>query len=126
MVTPKLGKLLEIAGDAVRATQVGADLMRGAGLLAQSAYLETAATSLAAASHDVVTSEDIAKLLSVAGRSVRAMQGAADTLRETSLPALALESAAGRLAKALHDASQDTVPISVSDVLGTEDTLDED
>lgn len=118
-MAPKLGMLLKVAERAVRAMQVESDIMRDAGLRAQAVFLESAATSLAAAAHDVNTPEDIAKLLAVAGRSVRAMQSAADILRESSLAARALEDAAGTLSKALHDASQDTVPLSVEDVLGT-------
>jgi hypothetical protein len=120
-MAPKLEKLLKVAEQAVRSMQAEADTMREAGLLAQAGYLETAATSLAAAAHDVNTAEDVAKFLAVAGRSVRAMQGAADILRESSLAARALEDAAGSLSKALHDASQDTIPLSVEDVLVTKE-----
>ena len=68
----------------------------------------------------MVAPKKLAVLLSVSGKSVRAMQTSADILRESGLMAQAvmLESAAVALAKALHDASQDTVPILIDDVTG--------
>lgn len=126
MVAPdKLATLLTVAQDAVREMQQAADALRRAGLPAPAAYLESAATGLSRAEHTVrrppVAEEPLATLLGIAGKSVRAMQAAADTLREADVPAAVLEIAATALAKALHDASQDTIPIRVEDITGDGD-----
>lgn len=121
MGTPKVNRLLLVSVEAVRAMQLGADTLRDLELTAQAAYLESAAVTLSRAAHQADTPEMVANLLAVAGRSVRAMHAAASTLREGSADATSLETAAGALSKALHDASQDTVPIALNDVLSNED-----
>lgn len=118
MATPKVNRLLLVISDAVRVMQNGADTMRDFGLMAQAAYLESAAVTLSHAAYQADTEEGVANLLAVTGRSVRALQSAGATLREGSEDATALETAAAALSKALHSASQDTVPIALDDIAG--------
>lgn len=120
----KLGVLITAANAAVRVMQTAADVLREDADTARAAMLESAAMSLSRAVHNVgglveanTVPEHLAALLAVAGKSVRAMQSVHDPVRHQPV-ADDLQVASHALAAALHEASEQTVPIAIDDVLG--------
>ena len=127
MVAPdKLEALLRVSRKATSAMQTGADRLREAGDFTFPARLESASRGLGTAVANMEaegTDVQLAALLSVAGSSLRLIQTGADRLRELGDCAYTamLESAGMALAKAVHDATQDTVPFFVADVLADDE-----
>lgn len=127
----KLEALLTAAKLAVRQVQKDADSLRDKQVVAHPVFMETLALALARASNNVENEEGLATFLSLAGRTVRAMDVTLLVLREVFLEEEAMVFATEALRKALHEVSVDTVPLLVEDIksapidITVEDTYDE-
>lgn len=121
MVAPeKFDTLVVVSVKGIRAMQNAADMLRAEGLLERGKFLDDTAILFARKVHDAsgsrATDKSMAELFGVVGKSVRAMKLVVDLLYEIGANGELLENARVALSMALHDATQDTIPISLKDI----------